>query len=93
MATPDDVIIMLTLISWLKGMFLVKNEVPVESSATIHTKAEEQRRRVAVTIFVYLYGCFMAMYLSRYIRARCKIVALANTVSTALDSCLMRQYV
>ena len=74
-------------------MFLVKNEVAVESSATIHTKTEEQRRRVAVTIFVYLYGCFMAMYLSRYIRARCKIVALANTVRTALDSCLMKQYV
>ena len=84
---------MLTLVNWLKGKFLVTNEVAVESSATIHTKAEEQRMRVAVTIFVYLYGCFMAMYLSRYIRARCKIVALANTVRTALDSCLMRQYV
>ena len=71
----------------------MREEVTVESRATIHTKAEEQRMRGAVTIFVYMYGCFMAMYLSRYIRARCKIVALANTVSTALDSCLMRQYV
>ena len=93
MATPDDIMTALTLLNWLASNFLGKNEVAVESSATIHTKAEEQRMRVGVTIFVYLYGCFMAMYLSRYIRARCKFVDLANTVSTAIDSCFIRQYV
>ena len=71
----------------------MRDEVTVESRATIHTKAEEQRMRGAVTIFVYLYGCFMAMYLSRYIRARCNSDALPNTVITTLDSCLMKQYV
>ena len=71
----------------------MREEVTVESSATVHAKAEKQRMRVAVTIFVYLYGCFMAVYLSRYIRGRCKSDALPNTVITALDSCLMRQYV
>ena len=71
----------------------MSEEVTVESSATIHTNAEDQRMRVAVTIFVYLYGCFMAMYLSRYIRARCNSDALPNTVITTLDSCLMKQYV
>ena len=85
--------IALTLLNWLASVVLVKNEVAVERSATIHTKAEEQRMRVAVTIFVYLYGCFMAMYLSRYIRARCKFVALVSTVRTAPESCLIRQYV
>ena len=71
----------------------MREEVTVESRATIHTKVEEQRMRGAVTIFVYLYGCFMAMYLSRYIRARCNSDALPNTVITTLDSCLMKQYV
>ena len=46
-----------------------------------------------MTIVVYLYGFFMAIYLSRYIRHRCNSDALINTVRTALDSCLMKQYV
>ena len=84
------------MVSSFNGLYsfsLRKLEVAVESRATIHAKAEEQRMRVAVTIFVYLYGCFMAIYLSRYIRARCNSDALTNTVRTALDSCLMKQCV
>ena len=69
------------------------NEVAVESSATIHTKAEEQRMRVCVTTFVCRYGCFMAMYLSRNIRVRCNSDALPNTVTTVFESFLMKQYV
>ena len=90
MAVQKNVIMLPSVSCFL---LLMREEVTVESSATVHTKAEEQRMRVAVTIFVYLYGCFMAMYLSRYIRARCNSDALTNTVRTAIDSCLMKQYV
>ena len=85
--------IMVSSVNSLYSLSLRKLEVAVESRATIHTKAEEQRMRVAVTIVVYPYGCLMAIYLSRYIRARCNSDALTNTVTTALDSCLMKQYV
>ena len=85
--------IMVSSFNGLYSFSLRKLEVAVESRATIHAKAEEQRMQVDVTIFVYLYGCFMAIYLSRYIRARCKSDALTNTVRTALDSCLMKQCV
>ena len=85
--------IMLPSVNGWNSLSLRKREVAVESRATLHAQAEEQRMRVAVTIFVYLYGCFMAMYLSRYIRARCNSDALTNTVRTAIDSCLMKQYV
>ena len=86
-------VIMVPSVNGLYSLSLRKLEVAVESRATIHAKAEEQRMQVDVTIFVYLYGCFMAIYLSRYIRARCKSDALTNTVRTALDSCLMKQCV
>ena len=86
-------VIMVPSVNGLYSFSLRKLEVAVDSRATIHAKAEEQRMRVAVTIFVYLYGCFMAIYLSRYIRARCNSDALTNTVRTALDSCLVKQYV
>ena len=85
--------IMVPSFNGLYSFSLRKLEDAVESRATIHAKAEEQRMQVDVTIFVYLYGCFMAIYLSRYIRARCKSDALTNTVRTALDSCLMKQCV
>ena len=85
--------IMVSSFNGLYSFSLRKLEVAVESRATIHAKAEEQRMRVAVTIVVYLYGCFMAIYLSRCIRARCNSDALTNTVRTALDSCLMKQCV
>ena len=84
--------IVLPLYNWPKELLEV-NEVAVESSATIHTKVEEQRMRVCVTTFVYRYGCFMAIYLSRNIRVRCNIDALPNTVITAFESFLMKQYV
>ena len=86
-------VIMVPSVNGLYSLSLRKLEVAVESRATIHAKAEEQRMQVDVTIFVYLYGCFMAIYLSRYIRARCNSDALTNTVRTALDSCLMKQCV
>ena len=85
--------IVLPLVNWPKGLLLEKNGVAVETRATIHTKAEEQRMRDVVTIFVYLYGFFMAIYLSRYIRAKCNSDALPNTVTTAFESFLMKQYV
>ena len=85
--------IMLPSVNGLYSFSLRKGEAAVDSRATVHAKAEEQRMRVAVTIVVYLYGCFMAIYLSRCIRARCNSDALTNTVSTALDSCLMKQCV
>ena len=85
--------IMVSSFNGLYSFSLRKLEVAVESRATIHAKAEEQRMQVDVTIFVYLYGCFMAIYLSRYIRHRCNSDALTNTVRTALDSCLMKQCV
>ena len=85
--------IMVSSFNGLYSFSLRKLEVAVKSRATIHAKAEEQRMQVDVTIFVYLYGCFMAIYLSRYIRARCRSDALTNTVRTALDSCLMKQCV
>ena len=84
------------MVSSFNGLYsfsLRKGEVAVDSRATVHAKAEEQRMRVAVTIVVYLYGCFMAIYLSRYIRHRCNSDALTNTVRTAFDSCLMKQCV
>ena len=85
--------IMLPSVNGLYSFSLRKGEVAVDSRATVHAKAEEQRMRVAVTIVVYLYGCFMAIYLSRYIRHRCNSDALTNTVRTAFDSCLMKQCV
>ena len=85
--------IMLPSVNGLYSFSLTKGEVAVDRRATVHAKAEEQRMRVAVTIVVYLYGCFMAIYLSRCIRARCNSDALTNTVRTALDSCLMKQCV
>ena len=84
--------IVLPLYNWPKELLEV-NEVAVESSATIHTKVEEQRMRVCVTTFVYRCGCFMAIYLSRNIRVRCNSDALPNTVITAFESFLMKQYV
>ena len=86
-------VIMVPSVNGLYSLSLRKLEVAVDSRATIHAKAEEQRMQVAVTIFVYLYGCLMAIYLSRYIRARCNSDALTNTVRTALNSCLVKQYV
>ena len=86
-------VIMVSSFNGLYSFSLRKGEVAVDSRATVHAKAEEQRMRVAVTIVVYLYGCFMAIYLSRYIRARCSSDALTNTVRTAFDSCLMKQCV
>ena len=86
-------VIMVPSVNGLYSLSLRKLEVAVESRATIHAKAEEQRMRVAVTIVVYLYGCFMAIYLSRYIRHRCNSDALTNTVRTNFDSCLMKQCV
>ena len=85
--------IMLPSVNGLYSFSLRKGEVAVDSRATVHAKAEEQRMRVAVTIVVYLYGCFMAIYLSRYIRHRCNSDALTNTVRTNFDSCLMKQCV
>ena len=86
-------VIMVSSFNGLYSFSLRKGEVAVDSRATVHAKAEEQRMRVAVTIVVYLYGCFMAIYLSRYIRHRCNSDALTNTVRTAFDSCLMKQCV
>ena len=86
-------VIMVSSFNGLDSFSLRKGEVAVDSRATVHAKAEEQRMRVAVTIVVYLYGCFMAIYLSRYIRHRCNSDALTNTVRTAFDSCLMKQCV
>ena len=85
--------IMLPSVNGLYSFSLRKGEVAVDSRATVHAKAEEQRMRVAVTIVVYLYGCFMAIYLSRYIRHSCNSDALTNTVRTNFDSCLMKQCV
>ena len=85
--------IMLPSVNGLYSFSLRKGEVAVDSRATVHAKAEEQKMRVAVTIVVYLYGCFMAIYLSRYIRHRCNSDALTKTVRTAFDSCLMKQCV
>ena len=93
MMVVQNNVIMVPSVNGLYSLSLRKLEVAVESRATIHAKAEEQRMQVAVTIFVYLYGCFMAIYLSRYIRARCKSDALTNTVRTVLNSCLVNQYV
>ena len=86
-------VIMVSSFNGLYSFSLRKGEVAVDSRATVHAKAEEQRMRVAVTIVVYLYGCFMAIYLSRYIRHRCNSDALTNTVRTNFDSCLMKQCV
>ena len=86
-------VIMVSSFNGLYSFSLRKGEVVVDSRATVHAKAEEQRMRIAVTIVVYLYGCFMAIYLSRYIRHRCNSDALTNTVRTAFDSCLMKQCV
>ena len=93
MIVVQNNVIMVSSFNGLYSFSLRKGEVAVDSRATVHAKAEEQRMRVAVTIVVYLYGCFMAIYLSRYIRHRCNSDALTNTVRTAFDSCLMKQCV
>lgn len=93
MPAQETAMILLPLLSWPKELLLEENEVAVESSATIHTKVEEQRMRVRVTTLLYLYGCFMTMYLSGNIRARCKSDALPNTERTAFESFLIKQYV